>query len=102
MSNIRDSYVYVESKEQDQTCIGIKGGKFAGVIYKYGKVSVGEETNDGQMPLKFEFEIIDNNSVPREKFGDDWTKLIGDILVNIMDEEYGKSNNRENDIIESD
>ena len=102
MSNIKDSYVYVESREQDQTCIGIKGGKFAGVIYKYGKVSVGEETNDGQMPLKFEFEIIDNNSVPREKFGDDWTKLIGDILVNIMDEEYGKSNNRENDIIESD
>ena len=24
MSNIKDSYVYVESKEQDQTCIGIK------------------------------------------------------------------------------
>ena len=36
MSNIKESYVYVESKTQDQTCIGIKGGKFAGVIYKYG------------------------------------------------------------------
>ena len=34
MSNIKESYVYVESKTQDQTCIGIKGGKFAGVIYK--------------------------------------------------------------------
>ncbi len=71
MSDIKDSYVYVESKSQDQTCIGIKGGKFAGVIYKYGKVSLGE----------------------------DWINLIGDILVNIMDEEYGKSDNRENDII---
>ena len=29
MSNIKDSYVFVESKSQDQTCIGIKGGKFA-------------------------------------------------------------------------
>ena len=28
MSNIKESYVYVESKTQDQTCIGIKGGKF--------------------------------------------------------------------------
>ena len=40
MSNIKESYVYVESKTQDQTCIGIKGGKFAGVIYKYGSVSL--------------------------------------------------------------
>ena len=46
MSNIKDSYVFVESKSQDQTCIGIKGGKFIGVIYKYGKVSLGEETED--------------------------------------------------------
>ena len=49
--------------------------------------------------FKFEFDIIDNNSVIREEFGDDWINLIGDILVNIMDEEYGKSDNRENDTI---
>jgi hypothetical protein len=97
MSNIEESYVYVESKTQDQTCIGIKGGKFAGVIYKYGKVSIGEETSDGNLPFKFEFDIIDNNSVPRENFGDDWTNLIGDILVNIMEKQYAESDNREND-----
>ena len=102
MSDIKDSYVFVESKSHDQTCVGIKGGKFAGVIYKYGKVSLGEETEDGMMPFKFEFDIVDNNSVPIEEFGDDWINLIGDILVNIMDEKYAESNNRENDIIESD
>ena len=32
--SIRDKFVYVESKSQDQTCIGIKGGKLAGVVYK--------------------------------------------------------------------
>ena len=96
MSNIKDSYVFVESKSQDQTCIGIKGGKFAGVIYKYGKVSIGEETEDGHMPFKFEFDIIDNNSVPREEFGNDWIDLIGDILVDIKEEQYGESDNREN------
>ena len=102
MSDIKDSYVFVESKSHDQTCVGIKGGKFAGVIYKYGKVSLGEETEDGMMPFKFEFDNDDNNSVPREEFCDDWINLIGDILVNIMDEKYAESNNRENDIIESD
>jgi len=49
------------------------------------------------MPFKFEFDIIDNNSVPRENFGDDWTNLIGDILVNIMEKQYAESDNREND-----
>ena len=94
MSNIKESYVFVESKSQDQTCIGIKGGKFAVVIYKYGSVSLGEETEDGNMPFKFEFDIIDNNSIPRENFGDDWTNLIGDILIDIIEEQYAESDNR--------
>ena len=78
--SIKDRYVFVESTSQDQTCIGIKDGEFAGVVYKYGKVSVGEELEDGSMPFQFEFDIIDNNAIPREKFGEEWTKLIGDIF----------------------
>ena len=92
--SIRDKFVYVESKSQDQTCIGIKGGKFAGVIYKYGNVSLGEETKDGNMPFKFEFDIIDNNAVPKEEFKDDFINLIGDILVDIIEEQYAESDNR--------
>ena len=94
MSNIEESYVYVESKSQDQTCIGIKGGKFAGVIYKYGSVSLGEETEDGNMPFKFEFDIVDNNAIPKEEFGEDFMNLIGDILVDIIEEQYAESDNR--------
>ena len=99
--SIKDRYVFVESTSQDQTCIGIQDGKFAGVVYKYGKVSVGEETEDGNMPFQFEFDIIDNNSIPREKFDEEWTTLIGDILVDIMDKQYAKSDNRKNDTNES-
>ena len=94
MSNIKESYDYVESKTQDQTCIGIKGGKFAGVIYKYGSVSLGEETEDGNMPFKFEFDIVDNNAIPKEEFGEDFMNLIGDILVDIIEEQYAESDNR--------
>ena len=94
MSNIKESYVYVESKTQDQTCIGIKGGKFAGVIYKYGNVSLGEETEDGNMPFKFKFDIIDNNAIPKEDFKEDFMNLIGDILVDIIEEQYAESDNR--------
>ena len=88
MSNIKDSYVYVESKSQDQTCIGIKGGKFAGVVYKYGKVSFGkEEDENGNLPLQFQYDIVDNNGIPREQFDDEFFNLIGDILVEVMEEQ---------------
>ena len=86
--SIRDKFVYVESRSQDQTCIGIKGGKFAGVVYKYGKVSFGkEEDENGNLPLQFQYDIVDNNGIPREQFGDEFFKLIGDILVEVMEEQ---------------
>ena len=86
--SIRDKFVYVESKSQDQTCIGIKGGKFAGVVYKYGKVTFGkEEDENGNLPLQFQYDIVDNNGIPREQFDDEFFNLIGDILVEIMDEQ---------------
>ena len=52
-------------------CIGIRKGKFEGVVYKYGKVSLGEETKDGNLPFRFEYDILDNNMIPREEFDDD-------------------------------
>ena len=85
--SIRDKFVYVTTKEQDQTLIGIKEGKFAGVIYKYGKVSFGEDNPDGTKPLQFEYDIVDNNGIQREQFGEEFFKLIGDILVEVMEEQ---------------
>ena len=83
---IREQYVFITNQNEDMQCIGIKKGKYAGVVYKYGKVSLGEETEDGKMPFKFEFDIIDNNLIPREEFdGDEFPKLIGDILVDVID-----------------
>ena len=86
--SIRDKFVYVITKEQDQTLIGIKEGKFAGVVFKYGKVSFGkEEDRNGNLPLQFQYDIVDNNGIPREQFNDEFFNLIGDILVEIMDEQ---------------
>ena len=83
---IRDQYVFITNRDEDMQCIGIKTGKYAGVVYKYGKVSLGEETDEGKMPFKFEFDILDSNLIPREEFnGDEFPKLIGDILVDVID-----------------
>ena len=99
--SIRDQYVFITNKDQEMQCIGIREGKFEGVVYKYGKVSLGEETKDGNLPFRFEYDILDNNMIPREEFDDDNVfKLLGDILVDIIDRQenlnIGYTNDREN------
>ena len=99
--SIKDQYVYITNKDENMQCIGIRKGKFEGVVYKYGKVSLGEETKDGNLPFKFEYDILDNNMIPREEFDDEnFFKLLGDILVDIIDRQenlnIGNANDREN------
>ena len=57
--SIRDQYVFITNKDQEMQCTGIRKGKFEGVVYKYGKVSLGEETKDGNLPFRFEYDILD-------------------------------------------
>ena len=99
--SIRDQYVFITNKNEEMQCIGIRKGKFEGVVYKYGKVSLGEENKDGNLPFRFEYDILDNNMIPREEFNDDsFFKLLGDILVDIIDRQenlnIGNANDREN------
>ena len=87
-------FSYIETaKYPEQTCIGINKGKYAGVVYKYGTVTPIEE--NGALTMKFEYDIIENNAIPRDQFGDEFFNLIGDILVEVIDEKFGKDNIKE-------
>jgi|TARA_R110001592_G_scaffold238372_2_gene498008 hypothetical protein len=90
---ITKKFVFLNSEDYpDQTCIGLTTEThYAGVIYKYGKVTLPDESEikvlgDHQMPLrlKFEYDIIENNGISRDKFGEEFFKLIGDILYHII------------------
>ena len=99
--SIKDQYVFITNKDENMQCIGIRKGKFEGVVYKYGKVSLGKENKDGNLPFKFEYDILDNNMIPRKEFDDEnFFKLLGDILVDIIDRQedlnIGYTNDREN------
>ena len=84
-------FSYIETaKYPEQTCIGINKGKYAGVVYKYGTVTPIEE--NGALTMKFEYDIIENNAIPRDQFGDEFFNLIGDILVEVIDEKFVKDN----------
>ena len=82
--------MFVSQEDEDFASIMIKDGKFKDVIYNYGKVSIPKEDNlneDGTLPFSFEYNIIDNVGIPRESFGEDFFTLIGDILVDIINEQ---------------
>ena len=82
--------MFVSRKDEDFTSIMIKDGKFKDVIYNYGKVSIPEEDNlneDGTLPFRFEYTIIDNVGIPREEFDEEFFTFIGDILVDIIKEQ---------------
>ena len=93
MSDIKERYAYVSKNDDKWASICIKGGKFDGVIYNYGKVSVSEKENsDGTLPFKFDYSIIDNIGISREDFGEEFFTLIGDILVDIIDDQLERDN----------
>ena len=109
---ITKKFVFLTSeKYPDQTCIGLtKETDFWGVVYKYGRVPLPDETklnSENKLNLKFEYDILENNGIPREKFGDDFFDLLGNILYHIIvvqtpePEETNESDNRENDTIQS-
>ena len=87
--------MFVSQENEDFASIMIKDGKFKDVIYNYGKVSIPEEDNlneDGTLPFRFEYTIIDNVGIPRDNFGEDFFILIGDILVDIIHEQSEEDN----------
>ena len=91
--------MFVSREDEDFASIMIKDGKFKDVIYNYGKVSIPEEDNlneDGTLPFSFEYTIIDNVGIPRENFGEDFFTLIGDILVDIINEQSEKNDVTDN------
>ena len=92
-TDLKDKYTFVSKVDDKWASLCIRGGKFDGVIYKYGKVSVSEEENqDGTLPFQFEYDIIDNVGISREDFDEEFFTLIGDILVDIIDEQIEEDN----------
>jgi hypothetical protein len=81
-------YSFVNRKGDDQTAIRIESGRFENVIYNYGKVTIPQKENeDGTMPFRFEYNILDNAEIPRSEFDEEFFTLIGDILVDIIENE---------------
>ena len=97
--SIEDNYAFVHNPESDMQGIGIKDGKYHGVIYEYKTVSFGtlEDNPDKEVVLSFEYDIIDSFGFERDEFAEqEFGDLLGDILVDIIDK-YGTGEQFESD-----
>ena len=94
MSDISKLYTFVENKDKTWTGIGLTehAGKYQGVVYKYGKVSIVENEEKTEATLQFEWDMLDSNGLPKEMINDDFFNLIGDILQDIIRNQMDEDN----------
>ena len=82
-----ETWEYVSREGDAQASVLLRGThKFSGVIYSYGRISVPEPPPEGMAQLAFDSNIEDNNNIPRDEFDEEFFTLIGDILVDIIDQ----------------
>jgi|TARA_B100000780_G_C20801010_1_gene318137 hypothetical protein len=91
--DMSEYYTYVENKGSTWTGIGLtdKAGKWQGVVYEYGKVTINEDEENDSASLQFEWNLLDSNGLGQEFFTEDFFNLIGDILHELIEQNLDKS-----------
>jgi hypothetical protein len=81
---IDEDFHFLPSEEDNKTDISILKGKYAGVIYQYGKASIVEEGSFAR--LAFDYTIINPSSFDIDDLQNDeeFVTMIGDILTEIL------------------
>ena len=80
-------YIFAQRQGDDFSCIKLLEGQYEGIIYKYDQVKFSTTENaDGQIPLKFTYDIMANPNKEDVK-SDDFRNYIGDILVECVEEQ---------------
>ena len=83
----REDYVFVEKPGEDFTALKLISGPYASIVFKYGNVGFAPESEavDGQLPMKFDYTIIENK-IQADTDSQEFIDHIGDILVVLLDE----------------
>lgn len=82
---VNEDFHFLSSEEDDSiTDIGILKGKYAGVVYQYGKAKIVEEGSFAR--LAFDYTIINSSSFDTNDLQNDeeFVTMIGDILTEIL------------------
>ena len=77
-------YLLIDSDDHKQTGVGILIGKYAGVLYHYGKVRISDE--EVQARMTFSYTILSSPQIPINELirDEEFHTFIGDILTDIL------------------
>tara|TARA_R100000278_G_scaffold67942_1_gene53985 strand:- start:569 stop:895 length:327 start_codon:yes stop_codon:yes gene_type:complete len=88
-----DTFKFVERASADLYSIKILKGRFKGVIYTYGKVSLNEDKESDQLGVNFQYAVEEGNRrYPKEMLNKNlkFKEFLSKILIYILNEEYGQ------------
>ena len=77
-------YQFIPSDDEQITGIGILKGKYAGVLYHYGKARVVEEGEFARLYFDYTIEHTPNFTVHDLTIDQEFHTMIGDILTDIL------------------
>lgn len=87
MNELKEGYDYrfnVNSAVNGIVDIELTSGKYDGVVYRYGKVSVDEDEEKELAYLTFVFEVVDQKSHKDLETNTEFKDYIGEVLNSIM------------------
>ena len=80
-------YAFAQRQGDDFSCIKIMDGQYEGIIYKYNKVAFEPKpVESGDIPLRFTYDIMTNPN-KEDVESEDFRNYIGDILVEVVQEQ---------------
>lgn len=85
--------VFPDPEEKDRLCIRIEHGPFAGIGIAFGGIKLADNENtDGTTRVQFEYDMVDippefKNKEFTDEQGDELESLIGQVYLNILNEE---------------
>jgi hypothetical protein len=97
------SFGYVEREDAELYGIKIKEGRYKNVIFTYGKVSLNEDKETGQLGINFNFIVnAPNNRYSRQELNEStkFKNYISEILKFILEEEFTDDEHSKTDIKE--
>ena len=84
---VDEDFQLVQSDDGKITGIGILKGKYAGVLYHYGKAKITEEGDFARMTFDYTIVHTPNFTVHELQTDEEFHTMIGDILTEILMEQ---------------
>ena len=92
MGQNKKKYIFAQRDVDDYSCVKLTEAPFNDIIFAYTNVQFASEENaDGRLPLKFTYDIKKNpNDV--DTTTTEFRNYIGDILIEVMEEQLENGN----------